>query len=633
MNVLLKPFARMKTVERKVWSLVALLVCAMAVYQVFRVAVNQKVRIGGPLYRELTLAHDLSADVISPRLYVNEAFVTTHEMMDRASYGEWSEVAALIEQYRALEREHRNRATYWDAQTTDPAMRAALEDTRTSAADVLGFIDREVIPRIRRREVGEVREAMKGDGSRLFAAHRRAAAHLGNVIATTSARTEERAATLAGRFGLALDVAAVLILGLFTWILMVGLRQLFLQPVARAKRHFEAIGAGDCSTPVLTRRVDEIGDMLRALEQMRVNLSSAIAGRDEAERKHHDILDRSLQGFYQSTIDGRFLAANPMMAKMLGYESPQALLAEPAGTAERMYVDDLQRREFVRLMDVQGFVTGFETALRRQDGRVIWVTETARVVTNDDGTVYREGFVDDITARKDAEGLKADFVSFVTHQLRTPLAGIRWMLELAQQGTMDDEVATCVDDARLSAERLIALVNDLLDVARLEGGRFVSTAEPTGMIALTRDVLDDLAPLVASRQQRLTIEGDAVDPVMVDPQLARQAVMNFLSNAIKYTSPGGSIHVSASRDGEMVRWSVRDTGIGIPTAAQARLFEKFFRADNAQIIDTEGTGLGLYLVRLIAERAGGAVACESQEGEGSTFTLTLPVAEERTVLA
>ncbi|MGH8187745.1 MAG: sensor histidine kinase [Steroidobacteraceae bacterium] len=393
------------------------------------------------------------------------------------------------------------------------------------------------------------------------------------------------------------------------------------------------MGVGDYSTPVLTRRVDEIGDMLRALERMRVNLASAIAARDEAERKHHDILDRSLQGFYQSTADGRFLAANPMMAKVLGYESVQALLAEPAGTADRFYVDISQRREFVRLMDAQGFVAGFEAALRRQDGRVIWVTETARVVMHDDGLAYREGFVDDITTRKEAEGLKADFVSFVTHQLRTPLAGIRWMLELAQQGTMDEEVATCVDDARLSAQRLIVLVNDLLDVARLEGGRFVSAAEPTGMIALTRAVLDDLAPLVASRQQQLTIEGDTVDPVMVDPQLARQAVMNFLSNAIKYTSPGGSIHVSASRDGEMVRWSVRDSGIGIPTAAQARLFEKFFRADNAQVIDTEGTGLGLYLVRLIAERAGGAVACESQEGEGSTFTLTLPVAEERTAVA
>jgi PAS domain S-box-containing protein len=633
MNVLLKPFARLKTVERKVLTLVVLLVCAMATYEVVGVAVNKRVRIGGPLYRELALAQDLNADVVNPRLYVGEAYFTAHEMVEHAGYGEWTDVAALIEQHRALEREHKARTTYWDAETTDPAIRAALEETRTTATVVFGFIDREVIPRIQRRELGEVRQALKGDGSRLFAAHRRAAGNLRNVISAASERTEQRAATLVGRFGIALDVAAVLTLALFTWILLVGLQQLVLRPVERAKRHFEAIGAGDYSTPVLTRRVDEIGDMLRGLERMRVNLASAIAGRDEAERRHLDILDRSLQGFYQSTAEGRFLAANPMMAKMLGYESVEALLAEPAGTAERMYVDLSQRREFVRLMDTQGFVTGFETALRRQDGRVIWVTETARVVTNDDGTQYREGFIDDITTRKEAEGLKADFVSFVTHQLRTPLAGIRWMLELAEQGTMDDEVATCVEDARLSAERLIALVNDLLDVARLEGGRFVSAAEPTAMIALTRDVLGDLGPLVASRQQQLTIEGDTVDPVMVDPQLARQAVINFLSNAIKYTSPGGSIHVSASRDGEMVRWSVRDTGIGIPTSAQARLFEKFFRADNAQVIDTEGTGLGLYLVRLIAERAGGAVACESQEGEGSTFTLTLPVAEERTAVA
>jgi PAS domain S-box-containing protein len=425
-----------------------------------------------------------------------------------------------------------------------------------------------------------------------------------------------------------LAAASVLTLALFTWILLAGLRQLVLRPLQRARGHFERIGGGDYSTPVLTRRTDEFGDMLRALEQMRVKLAAATAA-------NREILDRSLQGFYQTTLDGRFLAANPATARMLGYDSVDSLLAEPPGMAELLYVDPAQRSEFVRLMDTQGFVSGFESALRRRDGRVIWVTETSRVVAESQtGQPYREGFLDDITARKEAEQLKHDFVSFVTHQLRTPLAGIRWMLELAEQSDLQGEAATCVEDARLSAERLITLVNDLLDVVRLESGRTGAPAEPTAMADVTREVLAELATLVASRQQRVTLDAGDVPDVLVDPQLARRAVTNFLVNAVKYTPPGGTIDIALERDGESsVQWRVRDSGIGVPLAAQSRVFEKFFRADNAQIVDTEGTGLGLYLVRLIAQRAGGSVACESREGEGSTFTITLPIAEERKAVA
>jgi two-component system phosphate regulon sensor histidine kinase PhoR len=113
---------------------------------------------------------------------------------------------------------------------------------------------------------------------------------------------------------------------------------------------------------------------------------------------------------------------------------------------------------------------------------------------------------------------------------------------------------------------------------------------------------------------------------MLDPQLLRQVVLNLVSNAIKYTPHGGHIDIRIGCDGVGSRWSIRDSGIGIPKAGQARLFEKFFRADNVHTIDTEGTGLGLYLVRLIVERFGGTVAFESEEGHGSLFSFTLPLA-------
>jgi two-component system phosphate regulon sensor histidine kinase PhoR len=113
--------------------------------------------------------------------------------------------------------------------------------------------------------------------------------------------------------------------------------------------------------------------------------------------------------------------------------------------------------------------------------------------------------------------------------------------------------------------------------------------------------------------------------VTSDPQLLRQVLMNLISNAIKYTPSDGEIAIRMGQDSRNLRWSIRDSGIGIPQASIARLFEKFYRADNVHTVDTEGTGLGLYLVRLIVERFGGTVACESKEGRGTTFTVTLPL--------
>jgi signal transduction histidine kinase len=140
-------------------------------------------------------------------------------------------------------------------------------------------------------------------------------------------------------------------------------------------------------------------------------------------------------------------------------------------------------------------------------------------------------------------------------------------------------------------------------------------------------VLDDLAPLIREKDHQLSVTGGGdTTEVLADPQLLRQVILNLTSNAIKYTPAGGVISIALGREaGPMARWAITDRGIGIPESSRARLFEKFYRADNAHTVETEGTGLGLYLVRLIIERLDGRVWCESEEGRGSTFIVTLPV--------
>ncbi len=279
-------------------------------------------------------------------------------------------------------------------------------------------------------------------------------------------------------------------------------------------------------------------------------------------------------------------------------------------------------------------MTGFESALWRRDGRVIWVSQSARLVRDKDGkALYLEGFLDDITARKDSEQLRADFVSFVTHQLRTPLSGIRWMLELAAADETDATVASFIADAHASAQRLIGLVNDLLDVARLESGRLMVAAVPVDASAMIAMITRELTPLADAKRQRIIVSGNGVPPVYADPQLLRQAVLNLLSNAIKYTPDGGRITVHTQQDGDRVTCRVQDTGIGIPASAQKHLFEKFYRAANAVTIDTEVPAwVSISSSSSPSDRADRS-PMNSTETEGSVFTLTLPVAAEVKAIA
>jgi PAS domain S-box-containing protein len=275
--------------------------------------------------------------------------------------------------------------------------------------------------------------------------------------------------------------------------------------------------------------------------------------------------------------------------------------------------------------------TTFSEEYRIGDGKGAYVNvaDRATAIRNQQGTPIRLiGAASNITQRKQAEQMKSDFVSFVTHQLRTPLSGVKWMLELAMD-TMEnpEESRSYIQDARLSTDRLIGLVNDLLDISRLERGKWQITYRNLDIVEITQTVIDELTPLSAEKGLSLSMEAaEGLPPVYGDAQLLRQAILNLISNAVKYTPENGKIDVRVRRDGEQVLWSVTDTGIGIPKADMTRLFEKFYRAGNVQVVETEGTGLGLYLVRLIIERFGGKVWCESTEGAGSKFFFTIPPA-------
>jgi PAS domain S-box-containing protein len=237
----------------------------------------------------------------------------------------------------------------------------------------------------------------------------------------------------------------------------------------------------------------------------------------------------------------------------------------------------------------------------------------------------------DVTQEREMSRMKSDFVSFAAHQLRTPLAGIKWMLEAAgEEPDLTPSLAECIIDAGACADRLIAMVGELLDVARLEAGAASTETREVDLAGLTRAVVEEVADRAAKKGHRLTATGGEAAPVvLVDDELLRQAMLSVVGNAIKYTPDGGEITVGIAEEDGWAVWSVRDNGIGIPKSAQGRLFQKFYRADNATAVDTDGRGLGLYMVRLIIQRFGGRLHWSSEEGQGTTFQFILPLARAR----
>jgi signal transduction histidine kinase len=239
----------------------------------------------------------------------------------------------------------------------------------------------------------------------------------------------------------------------------------------------------------------------------------------------------------------------------------------------------------------------------------------------------------DVTALKEAERLKDEFIGIAAHELRTPLAVLKGFAQtLIVQSSrgkgpeLSDWQLEALQDIDRSTLRLVELIEDLLDVTRLQAGRISLHIEPTDLVALVKRTVARLQ--LTTEQHTFSIHTTLEYLVVqVDARRMEQVLGNLVSNAIKYSPAGGLVVVNISADAETksALISIRDRGIGIPVQQQARMFGRFERADNARAYGIGGTGLGLYLCRELVERHGGSIWFESVEGEGSTFHVSLPL--------
>ncbi len=264
--------------------------------------------------------------------------------------------------------------------------------------------------------------------------------------------------------------------------------------------------------------------------------------------------------------------------------------------------------------------------MKKVDDQLMWVMISAFPYRN---TGERLLSLVDITEEKKVDTAKSEFVALATHQLRTPIAAIRWNAELlgkSLKATETESQIKYLDKIDRNVLRMIALINDFLSVSKLEMGTYASNREDINFTEFFTAIADEFAEKITGKQLNLNRHEDPPNTIVnTDSRLIHIIVSNLVSNAVKYANNGGNITLEYRLSGKTLELKIADDGIGVPEGEVEKLFTKFYRASNAQSHQTEGTGLGLYIVKQSVEQLKGTIEVESAENKGTKFVIRIPV--------
>ncbi len=450
-------------------------------------------------------------------------------------------------------------------------------------------------------------------------------------------------------------IEIVTILGmfmLFVFIFYILLYRFVIRPVKELTFTSTLIASGDFTQRITHTSKDEIGELATLFNTMTYKLAKsahetalAMKEKDKA-RALSDALAHDLEKFKRaadSTSDfiiitdifGKMIYANTAAEEISGLSHDDIFSLSKATvhfwggrTNEKQYHDiwhTIKTKKETYVGNVKN-----KTVFGKEYYAAISI---APIFNEFHNVIFFVGIGKDVTQEKEIENAKDNFVSLVSHQLRTPLTSIKWILELLNDpkiGSLNEKQKKFLDEAYASTKRLALLISDILSINRIEMSRHIITKKPTDIIKLLTETIKEMEPHYKDKDLLITTQYDENIPLFdTDPILIRQVILNIFSNAIKYTGEKGIISFGVENLYDRVRITITDTGIGIPPQEQGRIFERFYRASNTHTQYSEGTGLGLFIAKMIITMCDGTIGFYSQINHGTTIWFTLPIKNEK----
>lgn len=445
------------------------------------------------------------------------------------------------------------------------------------------------------------------------------------------------------------------------------------RPIEELSEDTEIIKKGNLDYKVGRNTKDEVGELSRNFDQMVASIKASRAEVDQKvlaqtkdiQEKQTDMENQQkailniledveeeknnvsrekdkINAILYSIGDGVFVTDknlnivmyNQIASQISGFSPEEAMGKKYSDILKFIYEKDGKINDaFIKKAIETGQITEManHTLLIKKDGSKISVADSAAPLKDGRGeisgcvVVFR-----DITREREIDQAKTDFVSVASHQLRTPLTAIKWYIEMLlsdKTKLTEQQQKDYMQEVSKGSQRLVTLVNDLLNITRIETGRLKIETKPIDLIAYINDIIKETKPLADSRQCQLVFEKpkSVLPAIPLDTTLIRQVYLNLITNAIHYSPPENKIVISLNKDHENIIFSVKDSGIGIPKEEQPKIFGRFFRASNASKTIASGTGLGLYISKLIIESSNGKIWFESVENKGTTFFASIPI--------